>query len=324
LYLRTKEDALDAIAVILRLPERRVQIIESTMRIALCLDPAPRQFLMDCQAALIQGGLEELRKRRRDQPAALAARYKPAEPAAAVAEFEEVAEEAQPVAAKAEEVLIGADSEKELDETDMIPIVEPPDLPSFESAEPEVEEEELEEITAPPEPAPLTPERLLDPLLEEVGTAMDVLKVVDIGFEAFPGLRENRETWEIARHFLNHEQEVRARIVEALRNREDESTVRSLANAIVSKMNADKPWWGEWVGSLRETCRTAVTTMRRFHKAHPDADDPELLFNIIAMSEERARELLDMVTKSPAQALSYISEIRTRVDWILSAAEQEK
>lgn len=66
MYIRTREDALETLAEILDLPERRDQIIQSTIRIMLCLEVEPRLFLADCQALLIEGGLETLRARRRD------------------------------------------------------------------------------------------------------------------------------------------------------------------------------------------------------------------------------------------------------------------
>jgi hypothetical protein len=66
MYIRSREDALDTLAEILDLPERRDQIIQSTIRIMLCLEVEPRLFLADCQALLIEGGLETLRARRRD------------------------------------------------------------------------------------------------------------------------------------------------------------------------------------------------------------------------------------------------------------------
>jgi hypothetical protein len=65
-YIRTRDDALDAAAEILDLPDRADQLVQSTVRIMMCLDVEPRDFLCDCQALLIQGGLEALAARRRD------------------------------------------------------------------------------------------------------------------------------------------------------------------------------------------------------------------------------------------------------------------
>jgi hypothetical protein len=66
MYIRTKDEALQNLAEILDLPELRDQIIQSTVRIMLCLEVEPRLFLVDCQALLLEGGLETLRARRRD------------------------------------------------------------------------------------------------------------------------------------------------------------------------------------------------------------------------------------------------------------------
>ncbi|GEM_PF-1641936 len=66
MYIRTREDALDAVAEILELPERRSQIIRSTVSIMQCLDADPRDFLADCQVMVITGGLDALRQKRRE------------------------------------------------------------------------------------------------------------------------------------------------------------------------------------------------------------------------------------------------------------------
>jgi len=66
MYIRTKDEALQYLAEILDLPERREQIMHSTICILLCLEVEPRLFMADCQALLIEGGLENLRARRRD------------------------------------------------------------------------------------------------------------------------------------------------------------------------------------------------------------------------------------------------------------------
>jgi hypothetical protein len=65
-YIRTREDALDAVAAVLDLPDRAAQIVQSTVKIMLCLDAEPRRFLADCQALLIEDGLEALSRKRQD------------------------------------------------------------------------------------------------------------------------------------------------------------------------------------------------------------------------------------------------------------------
>lgn len=70
-YLKTLDEAIDAVAAILALPEQRDRIIQSTIRIMMCLEPEPREFLADSQALLIEGGLEALAKKRREMIDAL-------------------------------------------------------------------------------------------------------------------------------------------------------------------------------------------------------------------------------------------------------------
>ncbi len=66
MYIRNRDEALDALSAVLALPERRDQIIQMTVRVALCLDADARRFLADCAAGLIEGGLEHMRKKRRE------------------------------------------------------------------------------------------------------------------------------------------------------------------------------------------------------------------------------------------------------------------
>ncbi len=66
MYIRTRQEALDALAETLQHPERRAQLIDLTVKIILCLHPGPRAFLSDCHAGLIEGRLDELARRRRE------------------------------------------------------------------------------------------------------------------------------------------------------------------------------------------------------------------------------------------------------------------
>jgi len=65
-YIRTEEEALTAVAEILDLRQRRDQLVQTTVKIMLCLEAEPRAFLGDCQALLIEGGLEALQRKRRE------------------------------------------------------------------------------------------------------------------------------------------------------------------------------------------------------------------------------------------------------------------
>jgi hypothetical protein len=65
-YIKTKEEALDALAQTLALTERRQQIIDVNVKIILCLHPEPRVFLADCLAGLIGGGLDQMTREKLD------------------------------------------------------------------------------------------------------------------------------------------------------------------------------------------------------------------------------------------------------------------
>lgn len=65
MYLRTISESRDALAGVLRLPDPRERLVQSTVQILLCLDPDPRRFLVDAQTYLVQDGLVTLRARRR-------------------------------------------------------------------------------------------------------------------------------------------------------------------------------------------------------------------------------------------------------------------
>src|SRR5262245_28491558 len=66
MMIRSKDEAMDALSAVLALTERREQIIQITVHVAMCLDPDARRFLMDSQAGLIEGGLEYMRRKRQE------------------------------------------------------------------------------------------------------------------------------------------------------------------------------------------------------------------------------------------------------------------
>ena len=142
IYIRSKAEALDAVAAVLALPERRQQIVQLTVRVAMCLDPEARRFLADCQAGLIEGGLEYMRQRRHDL---IAARQE-----------------------EGPEAIVIVDSSE-------------------------------------------------DQLLEQVGVALDALRLTEIVRQVFPAAREQHAPWEIARAFLADEAELRKVMIEAVR-----------------------------------------------------------------------------------------------------------
>jgi hypothetical protein len=65
-YIRTKDEAMDALGETLALPERRQQIIDVNVKIILCLHPEARTFMSDCLEGLIGGGLDEMTRKKLD------------------------------------------------------------------------------------------------------------------------------------------------------------------------------------------------------------------------------------------------------------------
>lgn len=65
-YLRSLDEAIDAVAAILELPSQRERLIQSTVKIMMCTHPEAREFLADSQALLIEGGLEALARKRHE------------------------------------------------------------------------------------------------------------------------------------------------------------------------------------------------------------------------------------------------------------------
>ncbi len=66
MFLRNRDEALDALGAIVVLPERREQIIRCTVAIMQCLDPESRRFMADCQTMLLEGGLDALKSKRHE------------------------------------------------------------------------------------------------------------------------------------------------------------------------------------------------------------------------------------------------------------------
>jgi len=235
-YIRSKAEALDAVASVLALPERRQQIVQLTVRVAMCLDPSARSFLADCQAGLVEGGLEYMRKRRHDLLAA--------------------------TQQEAPEAIVIVDSTE-------------------------------------------------DQLLEQVGMALDALRLSEIVRQAFPMIRERHAGWEIARAFLADEEELRKVVIEAVRAHGAGNSVvyeRDRAE-IERRIVAVTPSWAASLPTLQAAC----------DEVSPQA--PHLLA-AIAVDDMRANLVVTLLAGSRTEALDYLKSVKTRVDQI-HALEKE-
>jgi len=232
IYVRNKAEALDAVASVLALPERRQQIVQLTVRIAMCLDSEARSFLADCQAGLIESGLESMRKRRHELLAA----------------HQEEAPEA---------IVI-------LDSTE-------------------------------------------DQLLEQVGMALDTLRLSEIVRQVFPAIREKHAAWEVARTFLAAEEEVRKVMVEAVRahGSGDSKTYERCRAEMERRIGAATPTWMATLPTLEAAC------------AEVAPGDPHLLASI-AVDDMRADLVVDLLAHKREEALDYLETVKQRIDTLHS------
>lgn len=228
MYVRNKAEALDAVAAVLALPERRQQIVQLTVRIAMCLDAEARSFLADCQTGLIEGGLESMRKRRHE----LLAAHQEESPEAIVI----------------------------VDNTE-------------------------------------------DQLLEQVGVALDALRLSEIVRQVFPAIKEKHAAWEIARAFLAAEEEVRKVMVEAVRahGSGDSKVYENCRREMDLRINSVTPTWMALLPTLEAACAEVVS------------GDPHLL-GTIAIDDMRSRLLVDLLANNHAEALDYLKTVQARID----------
>ena len=248
MYIRSKSEAMDAMGAILELPGRPAQIIQATVKLALCLDVEARMFMVDVQAALIEGGLEALRKRRE----------------AAMAHLSDT---------KILRRAPGIDVKK-------------------------------------------------DALLAEIGAEIDLLKMVKILSDVFPAIAVRHPQWELGR-FINENQVYVREAVEAGLRRRGKPEHAVLEARVLAKIEEKKPWWPEWADSIKQACGHYVHTLSKEGEVHPGANDPETLFYLIAMKEERARDVLRHMAGTSDDLKKYLSGLRTRLNLVLLAQQEE-
>jgi hypothetical protein len=261
MYIRSKAEAMDAMGAILELPTKPARIIQATVKLAVCIDIEARAFMVDVQAALIEGGLDALRKRRE----------------AAIAHLSDT---------KIRRRAPGIDIKK-------------------------------------------------DVLLDEIGVAIDLLKMVSLLSDVFPATAVRHPQWELARFIHDHQAYVREAIEAGLRRR-GKPEHADLEGKVIAKIEEKKPWWPEWADAIKQACAHYVHTLSKEAPAaaageagskvadvHPGANDPETLFYLIAMKEERARDVLRHMAGTAQDLKEYLSSLRTRLNLVLLAQQEE-
>jgi len=247
MYIRSKGEAMDAMGAILELSSRAQQIIQATVKLALCIDLEARLFMADVQAAIIEGGLDGLKKRREEAQARL-------------------------TDTKIRRRAPGIDVKK-------------------------------------------------DALLDEIGVALDLLKMVKILTEVFPGSAARHPQWELAR-FIHENQGYVREAVEAGLRRRGKPEHAPLEAKVIAKIEEKKPWWPEWADAIKQACVHYVHTLSKEGEVHPGANDPETLFYVIAMSESRAREALRHMAGTSQELKEFLSGLRMRINFVLLAQQE--
>ena len=146
--------------------------------------------------------------------------------------------------------------------------------------------------------------------------------MVGILSEVFPAVARKHPRWEIAR-FIHENESYTREAVEAGLRRRDRPEHATLEAKVLEKMDEKKPWWPEWAESIRQACIHYMKELVKRGDAHPGANDPELLFNFVAMSEERARGALNRMAATGSALLDYLADVRLRISLILTAQQED-
>ena len=208
------EEAREALAEVLAHPERPRQIISIMEKIMFCRIHEARRFLMDAMDGLIRGGLEEMRKKRREA----LERKQAEEDAARAAELE-----AQIRTTSAQE---------------RVEAVQAAEVPSEEGV---------------PEPIVIVPSQDELKILEELGTQLDALNLAAVAREIFPDLKGQFEPWEVARAIFANEAEARAALLQGARLKDHEraAMLAPAWDTIRRLIENSRPSWKGRVPALR-------------------------------------------------------------------------
>ncbi|HVE40825.1 MAG TPA: hypothetical protein VNM14_13105 [Planctomycetota bacterium] len=150
-------------------------------------------------------------------------------------------------------------------------------------------------------------DRLEDARFEEVASALDALHFTEVVRRVFPELRADR--WQIARALLLYESGVRTQVTTAVKARGNPDLVRTCREAVEGMIVALRPGWGDRLGAIRTACletlkKTSGTELDRLH------EEAERLFELFAVSDSRAPELLAAIDADMARASEQIVACR--------------
>jgi hypothetical protein len=170
---------------------------------------------------------------------------------------------------------------------------------------------------------------ILDPegdrLFQEAGSALDALRLTEVVRQIFPDLRHER--WIVARALLTQEVELQGQLSAAIRARGQKDVLRCARGSVNSILASMHPAWADRAGTLRAAC---VDVLKGARLTDPDAlhEEADLLFELFAISDERATALLEAIDHNPDDAVRQVARLYEALDAVRSiqvaAAEQSR
>jgi len=160
---------------------------------------------------------------------------------------------------------------------------------------------------------------ILDPegdrLFEAVASGLDALRLTDVVRQVFPDVRHER--WVIGRGLLTQEAEIQAQLAAAIRARGEKDVLRCARGSVDSILASLHPAWADRAGTLRAACFDVLKGARL---TDPDRlhEDTDLLFELFALSDERAQGLLDAIDRHPDDAVLQVTKLYEALDAVRS------
>jgi len=160
---------------------------------------------------------------------------------------------------------------------------------------------------------------ILDPegdrLFEAAASALDALRLTEVVRQIFPDIRHER--WIVARGLLTQEVEIQAQLAAAIRGRGQQDVFRCARGSVDSILASMHPAWADRAGTLRAAC---LDVLKGARLTDPDAlrEEADLLFELFALSDERAQGLLDAVDREPDEAVRLIARLYEALDAVRS------
>ena len=160
---------------------------------------------------------------------------------------------------------------------------------------------------------------ILDPegdrLFEAAATSLDALRLAEVVRQVFPELRHER--WVVARALLSHESEIRAQLAAAIKARGQVDVIRCARSSVESILAGSHPMWSDRAGSLRAAC---VDVLKGAQLADPDSlhQEADLLYELFALSDERAAALLVALDQDPEDAVRQVGRMYESLDAVRS------